>query len=125
VTGRLSISAVPPIPPISRDECDGDPLWVTERAIELRHLRYFVSVAEHLHFGRAALSLHIAQPPLSRQIHDLEYHLGVTLFERGGRRISLTREGRLLLGECYVILAGISASLSRVRRAGARSAMLA
>ena len=93
-------------------------IWATERAIELRHLRYFVSVAEHLHFGQAALALHIAQPPLSRQIQDLEYHLGVILFDRTTRGVSLTSHGRLLLAESRCILAEISASLHRVRRAG-------
>ena len=96
------------------DDCEDQ---LAEKAIELRHLRYFVSVAEHLHFGRAALALHVAQPSLSRQIKDLEYHLGVTLFERGPRGVSLTIEGKLLIAESRCILSDFSASLRRVRHA--------
>ena len=83
---------------------------------ELRHLRYFVAVAESLHFGRAAKALHISQPPLSRQIKDLERSIGAILFERSYRAVALTEAGTSFLTESRRILDQVSCSVSTVRR---------
>lgn len=72
--------------------------------LDLRQLRYFVTVAEEEHVGRAAERLHISQSPLSRQIAQLEKNLGLTLFERSQQRIRLTSDGRVFLTEATALL---------------------
>jgi DNA-binding transcriptional LysR family regulator len=89
--------------------------------VEGRHLRYFVAVAEELNYGRAAARLHVAQPGLSQQIKALEAELGVRLFDRTKRRVSLTQAGSLLLAEAYGVLSRFDHCLETMRRARAET----
>ncbi len=87
--------------------------------IELRHLRYFVVLAEELHFGRAARQLHLAQPGLSQQIKALESELGVLLLARSRRRVELTPAGRTLLEEGRRALTQVERAANLSRRVAA------
>lgn len=86
--------------------------------MELRHLRYFVAVAEELSFSRAARRLHMTQPPLSAQVRQLEEEIGVPLFERSTRSVRLTEAGQLLLDETRRLLALLEQNVRMVRRVG-------
>jgi DNA-binding transcriptional LysR family regulator len=90
------------------------------RTVELRHIRYFIAVAEYLNFRKAAQRLHIAQPPLSRQIRQLEETLGVELFARDKRRVELTKAGHAFLEEArkLMVQAGHAMEAARLAQRG-------
>ncbi|HXB57943.1 MAG TPA: LysR family transcriptional regulator [Candidatus Acidoferrales bacterium] len=83
--------------------------------MELRHLRYFLAVAEALNFTKAAGKLRIAQPALGRQIRDLEDEIGVDLLKRSPRGVTLTAEGKLFLEEARDLLRRADESVKKVR----------
>ena len=83
--------------------------------MELRHLRYFVAVAEAENVTRAAAKLHVAQPAVSRQIRDLEEELGAALLERTAKAVRLTEAGRVFLKEACAVLARAEEAVAAVR----------
>src|SRR5258707_13166332 len=83
--------------------------------MELRHLRYFLAVGEALNFRKAGAKLRLAQPALSRQVQDLEEEIGVDLFRRSPRGVTLTAEGELLLEEAEVLLRQAESTVARVQ----------
>jgi len=86
--------------------------------VELRHLKSFIAVAEERSIGRAAVRLHISQPPLTRQIHQLEEDVGAQLLLRTAKGVVLTEAGRLLLGEARNIVSLTGLARERTRKAG-------
>src|SRR5437016_75278 len=83
--------------------------------MELRHLRYFVAVAEEENVSRAALKLHVSQPALSRQVRDLEEELGFELLERSAKSVRLTNGGRAFLDEARAVLQRAEAAVKKAR----------
>ena len=88
-------------------------------SLELRHLRYFITLAEELHFTRAAERLHIEQPPLSRAIKELEHDLGVDLFVRNRRGTVLTEAGATFLQDVRRVFAALKQAQENVQAVAA------
>src|SRR5687768_3409965 len=83
--------------------------------MELRHLRYFIAVAEQENVSRAALKLHVSQPALSRQVRDLEEEIGFSLFERGAKSMRLTEAGRVFLDGARGLLDNVARTVQTAR----------
>ena len=83
--------------------------------MELRHLRYFVAVAEEENVSRAALKLHVSQPGLSRQIRDLEDEIGFSLFERGAKSLKLTNAGKAFSTEARAVIQHADDAVKKAR----------
>src|SRR5437762_2470820 len=90
-------------------------LGILEPAVELRHLRYFVAVAEMENVSRAALKLHVSQPALSRQIRDLEDEIGFSLLERTAKSVRLTDAGRAFLDNARALLQNADDAVTKAR----------
>src|SRR5262245_28534109 len=101
---RHNSDALPPIVDASDSAVRTAASATSDMAMELRHLTYFVAVAEELHFTRAAERLHVAQPAVSEQVRKLEEELGVRLLDRTKRKVSLTEAGAALLAEARCVL---------------------
>ena len=102
------------------DSIETSEIWIEgmDADLELRHLRYFVAVAEELHFGRAAARLHLSQPPLSQQIRRLEDILGYALFSRTSRSVRLTAAGDAFLVRAQRTLRNVQRDLDETRSVG-------
>ncbi len=97
---------------------DGGIRWSFTKAMELRHLRYFMAAAEEEHFGRASERLHVTRPAVSQIIADLEDEIGTPLFERLAHRVTLTAAGRALLPKVQSVMIELNDALATARRVG-------
>lgn len=109
-------------PVLATEEIKALAAWLTlpngyAGGMELRHLRYFVAVAEEQNVTRAAARLHVSQPPLSRQIRDLEDELGVALFIHGAKAVRLTETGKIFLAEARAVLKRAEEAVKTVKAA--------